>query len=137
MRTIKKSIEHYFRDWEVNVFGYGYGSGEEHIITALKRFLELCNGVYDFEILEKELTPPVAWLLINILCHADIIDYGSSPRFGWLTLPGVRLKEFISSHTIEELCAILDYDSNEYIPCLPTACNCEAKCCNLFWDKED
>jgi len=37
-----KTIEEYFRDWEGNAFGYGYGSGEEHTILALKKFLELC-----------------------------------------------------------------------------------------------
>lgn len=135
--TIKKNIEHYFRDWESYVFGYGYGSGEEHIIFALKHFLELCPTMpnkyhYDFEVLEKNLTPTVTWLLINVLCRADIIDYGCSPRFGWLTGVGMRLKEFISSRSVEELCKILAYDSSEYIPCSPTVCNCETKCCNPF-----
>src|SRR5882672_4473306 len=119
MSNIKKSIKLSFRDWESATFGFSYGSGEKHIFFALKSFLEFCGGPsfsYDFEILERELTPTVAWLLINILCKANIIDYGSSPRFGWLTVTGIRLKKFIVEFSIEELCEIVSYDSDDYIP---------------------
>ena len=102
--TDKKS----FQDWEDSVFGYGYGTGEKYIIPALKRFLELCNegpdGIcYDFEIIENELTPTVAWLLITILSNDEIIDYGTSPRFGWLTDRGIALKEFVMKYSGQEL----------------------------------
>ncbi|GAG02270.1 unnamed protein product, partial [marine sediment metagenome] len=35
-----KTIEEQFIDWESEVFGFGYGSGEEHILKALKEFFE-------------------------------------------------------------------------------------------------
>ncbi len=35
-----KSLEAYFSDWEGHVFGYGYGSGEPHVVPALRRFVE-------------------------------------------------------------------------------------------------
>lgn len=144
---IEKTIEENFRDWHGNIFSFGYGSGEPHTIPTLKKFLELCNRgaynhQYDFSILEKELTPPVAWLLINILCKpdVDILEYGTSPRFAWLTKKGERLKEFVSSRTNEELLDIAcRYDEN-YHSCYPDVCNCdgyvEGKICyNPFWSK--
>lgn len=142
-----KSIEHQFRDWEGHVFGYGYGSGEEHTLTALKQFLELCNEgsyghSYSYETLEKALTPAVAWLLINILCHADIIEYGTSPRFAWLTAQGERLKDFVSKHTVEQLYEIAANHDENYFSCSPQYCNCgedgyeEGRVCdNQFWQR--
>lgn len=139
-----KSIEDSFRDWEANAFGYGYGTGEEHVITALRRFFELCEGEherYDYRQLETELSPVVAWLLINLLCshRLDVIEYGTSPRFGWLTDTGKRLKQFMLSRSAEELIALTDY-SCEYRNCGPDACNCGPrgyvegrKCPNPFW----
>jgi len=85
-----KTEAEYFRDWESHVFGYGYGTGEAYVIPVLKTFLEHCNEgyykhSYQYDVLEKAVTAPVAWLLINTLCHADIIEYGTSPRYAWLT----------------------------------------------------
>ena len=37
---LMKSKLHYFADWESEVFGYGYGDGEYHIIQKLKSFLD-------------------------------------------------------------------------------------------------
>lgn len=131
-RSMKLTNKH-FIDWESSVFGYGYGTGEEYTLTALKRFLELCNKNeehgYNYEILEKELTPTTAWLLINILCHADIIEYGTSPRFGWLTEKGDYLKEFIDKKTAEDLYEMVNVDS-DYVHCYPDHCNCEVNCNN-------
>jgi hypothetical protein len=93
-----KTTDDYFRDWESHFLGFGYGSGEEHVTPALKRFMELGQndgGSYDHRELERELGPVVAWLLVNLLCHADAIEYGTSPRFGWLTPHGQRLREYI------------------------------------------
>lgn len=140
-----KTLTEYFRDWEGDAFGYGYGTGEPHILPLLKKFLELCNRgsynhQYDYEILERELTPAVAWLLINILCHKDMLEYGTSPRFAWLTQKGKRLKEFVSQKSNEELIDIVCGHKEDYCHCYPTACNCGEHgyeegliCQNPFW----
>ncbi len=142
-----KTIEDSFIDWEAYVFGFGYGSGEPHIIEALRTFLLLCPdksqnlvGVtYDYVVLEHHLTTLGAWLLINVLCNAGIIEYGVSPRFGWLTEKGRALREFMTTRQVPELLAMLRYDE-EHIICSPTACNCGPtgyvpgrKCPNPFW----
>jgi len=33
----------HFIDWESDIFGFGYGSGEQFTLAALKEFLQLCN----------------------------------------------------------------------------------------------
>lgn len=134
-----KSIDEYFADWEGAVFGYGYGSGEEHTIGALKTFLESVplEGGYDYQKLEAACTPAVAWLLINTLARAGVIEYGCSPRFAWLTPSGVRLAEYIRSKTLDELCAATDRDQDAII-CRPDGCNCQSPDCRLlnpFWAK--
>lgn len=143
----QKPIEYSFRDWESDVFGFGYGNGEDHIIPALRQFLSLCGKgdetQYDYRKLEEYLAPTVAWLLINALCHADMIEYGTSPRFGWLTGKGKRLKEYMLSKTADELIEIACNHGEEYIHCSPNYCNCGKsgyvegrKCPNPFWGKD-
>lgn len=121
----EKLTDKHFIDWFSEHFGYGYGDGEMHIIPALMGFLAACptDGNYDYQTLEKLLTPTVAWLLINELCKADILEYGTSPRFGWIDPKGVLLKEFMLSKTADELYALVMVDS-DYIHCYPTHCNC-------------
>lgn len=136
-----KLSSEYFADWESDTFGFGYGSGEEYTIPALKTFMENTprEGGYDYKKLEGLLTPTVAWLLINILCHKDILEYGTSPRVGWLTNKGIRLRTFVINHTVDELYNFTDTDEN-YINCYPDACNCGPTgyqkgviCQNPFW----
>lgn len=138
-----KPIEDSFSDWESHAFGFGYGSGEPHIIPALRTFLDNCNEVngrgYDFEKLERALTPAVAWLLINALCKVDILDYGTSPRYGWLTEQGERLRAFVLSKTDDDLLALSCRDQ-DYDSCSPGSCNCGPNgyeagkvCVNPFW----
>jgi len=137
-----KTIEQHFCDWESNTFGYGYGTGEESVVSALKQFLSLCSKgqfshMYDHRELEAALTPAVAWLLINVLIHDDKIEYGSSPRYGWLTPTGGRLKEFFAERTVEQLVGMTFEDLNRDMICMPTHCNCDdGKDCrysNPFW----
>jgi len=102
---------------------------------------QLCQ-VYNPQKLEESLTPTVAWLLINTLCkhNVDVLEYGSSPRYAWLTDKGVRLRDFVAKHTSEELINIAtDHDEN-YVHCYPDACNCgengfdkDRVCENPFW----
>ncbi len=139
-----KSLDDNFRDWEADAFGYGYGSGEPHILPALKRFLELCpeNGPYDRRILEHHLSPAVAWLLINILTPAGILEYGTSPRFGWLTDEGRALRAFVAARSADELVHLATEHDEDHIHCMHDACNCgphgyEAGrvCQNPFWPR--
>jgi hypothetical protein len=127
-----KTLDNYFADWESEVFGFGYGTGERHVLPQLKAFLELCNDSeynnrYDFRTLEKNLTPAVAWLLINALCKTDIIEYGTSPRHGWLTDKGMLLKSYVQCRTVEQLLSATCYDRTTYSPCSERYCNCGAK----------
>lgn len=139
-----KTEDEYFIDWESHVFGYGYGTGEEYTLPALKVFFSTIGEAdrpnsYHHRKLEEALTPTVAWLMINILCHADILEYGTSPRFGWLTPHGERLKTFVDGKTADELYNVWA-DAGELSNCSPTACNCGPhgyeegrKCGNPFW----
>ena len=140
-----KPIEHQFIDWESCAFGYGYGSGEAHVIPALKAFMDLCRGElgqYDHREVESEITPTVTWLLISALCKAGIIEYGTSPRFGWLTEHGLALREFVTSKSADDLVTLVTAVDGDYVPCYPDACNCGPdgyekgrKCANAFWQK--
>lgn len=140
-----KSIEQSFADWEGDVFGFGYGTGEEHTIPALKTFFEAIGvddrpSSYDYTKLEAACGPAVAWLLVNALCHAGIIEYGTSPRFAWLTKEGEALKAFMATKTADELYEICASQPEDYVACYPNACNCGPngyekgrKCTNPFW----
>jgi hypothetical protein len=135
-----KTIDDHFADWEGQAFGYGYGSGEEHVIHALRMFFERLeeHRSYDYRTMEVALTPMTTWLLINALVRADIIEYGTSPRFGWLTQEGDALRRYVSERTAEQLVETLTRDSGEYIPCSPIHCNCDEGDCrpnNPFWPK--
>lgn len=142
-----KTIEQNFADWEGNVFGFGYGTGEPHTVAALKGFFDAvgrddaAHG-YDYKKMEEALTPTVAWLMINILCRygVDIIEYGTSPRYGWLTSEGEALRDFVKAHTVDELVDICCSRTEGDDMCYPDACNCGpegyqkgVKCPNPFW----
>lgn len=72
--------------WERERFGFGYGSGETHVLGALMTFGMLLHEgrSYDYREVEAQLGGPAAWLLINALLHSDMLNYGTSPRCGWL-----------------------------------------------------
>lgn len=141
-----KTIEENFIDWESHAFGFGYGSGEQHVISALRSFLDAVGKRrdadtphgYDYHELETACGQTVAWLLINRLCQLKVINYGVSPRYGWLEPEGMKLKEFIANKTDDELIELItSADKNE---CYPDACNCGPegykkgrKCHNVFW----
>ena len=103
-----------FCKWESDALGYGYGSGEKHALGALKSFFACFDHQYDYRDLESNLGGGIAWLLINLLCHEDVLEYGTSPRFGWLTSKGEELRDFISSHSVDELTDIIEDHTNEY-----------------------
>lgn len=141
-----KTIEDSFRDWENDIFGFGYGTGEDHVLRAVKHFFELCpegsygNKTYDYRILERDLTPAVAWLLLNVFGNKDIIEYGTSTRHAWLTEQGLALQAFFATKTVDELVALTSYDPGDHIICSPDACNCGPHgyergrvCQNPFW----
>lgn len=142
---MSKTPEQQFVDWESHVFGYGYGTGEPHTLPALKTFFGAMGDdrgahCYDYAALERAVGPLPAWLLLNTMGHHDIIEYGTSPRYGWLTAKGERLRLFIASKSTDELVALCTEFDSDYIHCYPDACNCgpngyEAgrKCENQFF----
>ena len=143
-----KTIEENFTDWEATVFGFGYGSGERHTLGALKEFMGAIDRsdlstAYDYEVLELAVTPTVAWLLISALCRhsVDIIEYGTSPRYGWLTKRGIALKTFVDASSLDDLVKLCTERGENYTVCSPDVCNCGPqgyvvgrKCPNPFWD---
>jgi hypothetical protein len=134
-----KTIEQHFADWESDTFGYGYGSGEKPILSALKSFLFACppSGCYDSNKLEGACGASIAWLLITALIRDDKIEYGTSPRWGWLTDSGKALAKFVEEHSVEEL-EVIAYGTEDEIPCYPGHCNCDDGDCrpsNPFWEK--
>ena len=140
-----KTLEQQFADWEAVNFGFGYGTGEVYILPALKAlFAAIGVGpvprTYDYRALEKAVGHVPAWLLINILCRAGIFEYGTSPRFGWLTKKGERLQDFLASKSVDELQRICCERTEDDAPCYPDACNCGPHgyergrvCQNVFW----
>lgn len=89
---------------------------------------------YDYRDLETRMGPLGCWLLINLLGHADIIEYGTSPRFGWLTPAGRLLRDYVASHTPQTLYDVLMDRDEFYVPCFPDNCQCEGEPCrNPLW----
>lgn len=142
-----KTLDQHFSDWETEAFGFGYGTGEEHTLPALKTFFG-CIGThpdrprgYDYRDLEAALGGPTAWLLINALCKEDIIEYGTSPRGGWLTPEGEALKAFVDSKSAAELVELCTTRGPDHHSCMSDACNCDPNkstimgrvCPNPFW----
>lgn len=126
-----------FIDWEANVFGFGYGTGEAVIIPALRRFCEILQDghSYDYRLLEQEFGALSAWLLINALAHGNLIEYGTSPRFGWLTVKGGLLRGYLLSKSVQELVDVITERDCESAPCFPDCCQCgagERRCNPLF-----
>lgn len=120
-----------FIDWESTVFGYGYGTGEEFTLKALIEFFNNCfkeDSIllkYDYEIMETKLGSTVAWLMINILAKANIIEYGTSPRYGWLTKAGEFLYEYVKTKNFDELYDIVMSTDEDYDYCYPDHCECD------------
>lgn len=96
-----------FRDLYDELFGFGYGTGDLHTLPLLTVFIQELpvagTYAYDYRRLEGKFKSDTAWLMINILCKADLIEYGSSPRFGWLTAKGASLKQYLADKRIDEL----------------------------------
>lgn len=70
---------------------------------------------YDHEVLENTIGDAATWMLINTFCHEDIIEYGTSPRYGWLTDKGRKIAEFVNSHSEDEMYELLMQD-DELVP---------------------
>jgi hypothetical protein len=117
-----------FSDWFQENMGYGYGTGEVYTIPALKEFLSTCplDGNYNYEDLEKNVGTVGTWFLMNILCSTNIIEYGTSPRYGWLTEKGKALKNYMDEQKSTELYDIVCSRDQETI-CTSNYCNCGEK----------
>lgn len=143
MLTSPKTEDQYFCDWEGEIFGYGYGTGEGPVLVALHQFMSaIPERTYDYTVLETACGDTVAWLLINALCKNGDIDYGVSSRFGWLSPGGELVRAYVLSKTPEELTAIVSHSDNDTY-CYKSACNCgpngyeESRICpNPFWGRK-
>ena len=114
---MKKEIQ--FKQWEQRVFGAGYGSGELPILGAVKMFFNCLEDDrnYDYKRLEKEMGDTVTWLLINAFDKGNVIEWGTSARFGWLTFCGEFVRDFIKNKTPEELYEIVMEDGEAICEC--------------------
>jgi hypothetical protein len=107
-----------FKDWESRVFGAGYGSGELPILKAVKVFFDLLDDRnYDYQKLEGKLGDTITWLLINAFDKGNVIEWGTSARFGWLTSCGEYVRDFIKDKTPEELYEIVMRDDEAICMC--------------------
>jgi hypothetical protein len=141
----EKTIDSHFIDWINKNITFGYGSGEPHTIPALRKFLSLCGNdehptSYNYRDIEEAITPLGCWLIMDILGKADIIEYGTSPRFGWLTPHGAKLKDYMISKTDDDLVELVCNMGCDDIIYHQDFCNCgengysEKKLCfNPFW----
>lgn len=122
---MKQLTDKNFIDWFSEYLGYGYGTGEEYTIPALKGFLEACTDgrSYDHEYITEKIGGASTWFLMNVLCKTDLIEYGTSPRFGWLTERGIMLRNYVSQKSEDELYELVMVDS-DYTHCSPNYCNC-------------
>lgn len=98
--------------------GYGYGTGEYVIVPLIKKFLTLCKAndyKYDHSEIEKKLGQAITWFLINGLCKLDVIEYGTSPRFAWISGDKEDLVHAIVKSSDDELykIATMDFDESE------------------------
>jgi hypothetical protein len=126
------ATDKHFREWEREAFGYGYGTGEYYILPILHHFfLTLEDGhAYEAENVARELGNAEAWFLLNVLCHMNIVDYGTSPRYGWLTPMGERLRDYVLCRTPEMLYSIVMADGYNHgvfdvsEECSLDFCNC-------------
>ena len=65
-----------------------------------------------------------------MLCKAGIIEYGTSPRFGWLSPRGKILQQYLATKTADDLVEmIVEWDDNDP-RCWPNVCQCDVPCEN-------
>lgn len=97
--------------------GWGAYGGDEALYPALRSFLMWCtpsegSGVpaYDYRDVSEVIGAAAAWLLVYALVRADLVEYGTSPRFGWLTPEGCWLRDYVKNRTPEQLADVHQAD---------------------------
>jgi hypothetical protein len=105
---VPKSVamdEREFCTWYGDTLGYGYGTGDVHFCHALVTFLRHCRetGSYTYTTMQDALGEAAFWFFLNTLCHAGLVDYGTSPRYGWLSEEGKRLADFVKDYDADRL----------------------------------
>lgn len=121
-----KSDDEVFKDWFNDTYGYGYGTGEKPILTAIMIFLGNCssneNHIYSYDEIEKVIGKAATWMLISVFCKQDLVDYGTSPRFAWLTEKGKWLLNYLKGKSLQYLYSLVMY--NSFSECSSEYCNC-------------
>jgi len=134
LKISEKTLDNYFYDWFGEVFGYLYGTGEQYVVPALKEFLsyykreafaplgidELVTNLSQPPL--TTLTPATIWMLVNTLNAYDILDYGISPRYGWLTDEGFELRKYLDDHSVRHILDVL-FQEHESTKNVMMSCN--------------
>ena len=99
-----------FYKWFDEHFGYCYGSGVPEIVNLLLLFFSVIpwRKPYKHTNIEVLLGVPAAWLLINLFCIDRVVEYGVSPRCGWLTEKGNSLRVFMCAQGKARLLEIIE-----------------------------
>lgn len=124
-----KGTKEYFIDWYHSELGYGYGTGDEYYCKALIDFFQLLRQAnvdevfqYNYKKLENEMGGAAAWFIINIMCGSDLVEYGTSPRYGWLTPSGELMRDLLAEYNADSLYELV-CTSHEYTTCMKDYCN--------------
>ena len=130
MSQHSKELRNYFYDWYADVFGFGYGTGDEYYCRDLLGFfmalgLKDAPSIYSYNhgVLEDRLGKQGAWYIINQLCKSGVIEYGTSPRNGWLTSRGKLMNQVIGEFNHDTLYEFVMSHDDDYCLCMPDYCN--------------
>lgn len=87
-----------FDDWYNKLIILTYGElSDEDVLDAFKTILQWkADGVFiSDEIPESKYTVTEYWLYLSLLY--DCVEYGTSPRGGWLTDLGKKILDFLNN----------------------------------------
>lgn len=95
--------------------GWGNYGSEQALCVSLKDFLDSIplDCGYDHELLATKVGAAFAWSLIYQFVALGWINYGTSPRYGWLEGDGVWLKAFVATRSADDLYAIAYGDESK------------------------
>lgn len=100
---------------ELFPFECGYGTGEQYTIPIMYKFMELlAERSYDFQVMSVAFGEVTTWVLIELLARCDLIDWGTSSRFGWITERGEQLRDMMRKFTQEEMYEIVTAIPNDF-----------------------
>jgi hypothetical protein len=110
--------------WNEKLGGYCYGN-ELPLMKAFSELLQTIepkdNGylgysyLYSYQdIIKKTGSEELTWSLIRLLANSQMIDWGSSIRFGWLDGDGVKIMNYFNKYDIAVLYRIIHLDISKW-----------------------